>query len=54
MADTISRTFVIVFLLGYVVLFGILVHWTIRIWLPKPGKTSDLQGSHRISPAPLI
>jgi hypothetical protein len=52
MADTISRSFVIVFLLGYVALFVILVHWTVRIWLPKAGKTSDLQqGSHSISPA---
>jgi hypothetical protein len=54
MADTISRTFVIFFLLDYVVLFGLLVHWMVRTWLPKPGKTSDAQRSHGKSPAPLV
>jgi hypothetical protein len=54
MADTISRTFVIVFLLGYVVLFGILMHRMVRTRLPKPGKTADPQRSHGVSPAPLI
>jgi len=49
MADAISRTFVIVFLLDYLVMFGILVHWTVRTWLPKPAKTSDSQRSHRIA-----
>jgi hypothetical protein len=54
MAEMISRTFVIVVLLNYVVLLGILVHWTVRTWLPKPGKTVDPQRSHGVSPAPLI
>jgi hypothetical protein len=54
MADTISRTFVIFFLLDYVVLFGLLVHWMVRTWLPKPGKTSGAQRSHGKSPAPLV
>ena len=43
MADTISRTFVIFFLLDYLVMFGVLVHWMVRTWLPKPSKTSHPQ-----------
>jgi hypothetical protein len=54
MADTICRTFLIVVLLDYLVLLGLLVHWTVRTWLPKPGKTSDAQRSHGISPTPLV
>ena len=49
MVDTISRVFVITVLLDYVVIFGILVYWTVRTWLPKPGKTSDPQRSHGIA-----
>ena len=49
MADTISKTFVMVLLLDYLVMFGILVHWTVRTWLPKPSKTSASQSSHGIA-----
>jgi hypothetical protein len=50
MADAISKTFVVVFLLDYLLMFGILISWAIRTWLPKAGKTSDSQRSHGIQP----
>jgi hypothetical protein len=49
MADTISRTFVIVVLLDYVVILGILVRWMVRTWLPERGKTSDPRHPHGIA-----
>jgi hypothetical protein len=49
MAETISKTFVIAFLLDYLLIFGILVHWTIRTWVPKASKRSDPKRSHDIA-----
>jgi hypothetical protein len=43
MADTISRAFVFFFLLDYTLMFGVLVHWMVRTWLPKPSEASDPQ-----------
>ena len=49
MADTISRTFVFVLLVNYLVMFGMLMHWMVRTWLPKPAKTSATKRSHDIA-----
>ena len=49
MADAISKTFVIVLLLDYVVMFGLLLHWTVRTWLAKPSKALDTQSSHGVA-----
>jgi hypothetical protein len=49
MAETISKTFVIAFLLDYLLIFGVLLHWTIRTWVPKASKRSDPKRSHDIA-----
>ena len=48
MRDMIGTTFVIVFFLDYLVIFGVLVNWAIHTWRPRAGGTSDAQRSHEI------
>ena len=49
MRDTISKIFVITFFLNYLVMFGVLVRWMIRTWLPRSGKKSDAERFHGVA-----